>query len=126
LTTTEDRKRAAVNFLQLARDGNRAAAEGLVAAGAKHHNPYFPAGMPALLDAISAAAKTSPERTTEVKRVLADGDYVAVHSHVRQSPDVPGAAVIHIFRFDDTGRIAELWDIGQPIPADNPNTDGMF
>jgi predicted SnoaL-like aldol condensation-catalyzing enzyme len=122
----EDRKRAAVNFLRLARDGNRAAAEALVAAGARHHNPYFPAGMPALLDAIGAAAKTSPNRTTEVKRVLADGDYVVVHSHVRQSPDVPGAAVIHIFRFDDGGRIAELWDIGQPIPADNPNSDGMF
>ena len=123
--STEDRKRAAVNFLRLAREGNRAAAEQLTAPGARHHNPHFQAGMPALLDAISAAAQSSPTRESDVKRVLADGDYVVVHSHVRHGPGVPGAAVVHIFRFDGD-RIAELWDVGQPVPADNPNTDGMF
>lgn len=123
--SVDDRRRTAVNFLRLARDGNRAAAEQLVAPDATHHNPYFPAGMAALLDAVSAAAQAAPARTTEVKRVVAEGDYVVVHSHVRQSPGVAGAAVVHIFRFDGD-RIAELWDVGQPIPADNPNTDGMF
>ena len=123
--STEERKRTAVNFLRLAREGNRAAAEQLVAIGARHHNPYFQAGMPALLDAISAAAETSPNRESDVKRILADGDYVVVHSHVRHSPGVPGAAVVHIFRFDGD-RIAELWDVGQPVPVDNPNADGMF
>jgi predicted SnoaL-like aldol condensation-catalyzing enzyme len=122
---TEDRKRTAVSFLRHAREGKREAAEQLVAVGARHHSPYFQAGMPALLDAIGAAAETAPNRESEVKRVLADGDYVVVHSHVRHAPSVPGAAVVHIFRFDGD-RIAELWDVGQPIPADNPNVDGMF
>ena len=119
------RKEVALEFLRLAREGERAAAERLVMPAARHHNPYFPAGMPALLDAIEAAAKTAPARTADVKRVIADGEFVVVHSHVRQQPGTPGAAVVHIFRFDGD-RIAEMWDIGQPVPAENPNADGMF
>jgi predicted SnoaL-like aldol condensation-catalyzing enzyme len=123
--SSADRKRIAVDFLRCAREGDRASAERLVAPGAKHHDPYFPAGMPALLDAIMAAAKQSTERQFDVKRVLAEGDFVVVHSHVRQRPTEAGAAVVHLFRFDGD-RIAELWDVGQPVPADNPNRDGMF
>jgi hypothetical protein len=36
-----------------------------------------------------------------------------------------GVAVVHIFRFEGE-RIAELWDVGPPVPAENPNTVGMF
>jgi len=36
-----------------------------------------------------------------------------------------GAAVVHIFRFEDD-RIVELWDLGQAIPQDSPNRHGMF
>ena len=49
---------------------------------------------------------------------------VAVHSHVRQKPDDLGAAVVHIFRFEN-GRIVELWDLGQEAPAQSPNQYGM-
>src|SRR5262249_16471635 len=123
--SSADRKRIALEFLRFAREGDRASAERLIAPGAKHHNPYFAAGMPALLDAITAAAKQAAERQFDVKRALVDGDPVAVHAHVRQRPSEPGVAVVHLFRFDDD-RIAELWDVGQPVPADNPNQDGMF
>lgn len=120
-----DRKTVALEFLRLAREGQRSAAERLVAPGGRHHNPYFAAGMPALLDAIEAAAQASPNRITEVKHVVAEGDYVVVHSHVQHDPAARGAAVVHLFRFDGD-RIAELWDVGQPIPEDNANADGMF
>lgn len=122
---SHDRVRIATEFLRLARAGDREGAGRLVHAGARHHNPYFAAGMPALLDAIAAAAAAAPERTVDVKRVIADGEYVVVHSHVRHRPGEPGAAVVHLFRFDGD-RIAEWWDVGQAIPAENPNTDGMF
>ena len=120
-----DRKAIALDFLRLAREGNRAGAERLVAPGARHHNPYFPAGMSALLDAIDEAARTTPGRQADVQRVVADGEYVVIHSHVRRGPAEPGAAVVHILRFEGD-RIAELWDVGQAVPADNPNADGMF
>lgn len=111
---TEDRKRAAVNFLRFAREGNRAGAEHLVLSSARHHNPYFQAGMPALLDAISAAADATSHRDSDVKRVLADGDYVEVHSHVRHSSGVRRSAVVDIFRFDGN-RVAELRTSGSPF-----------
>jgi predicted SnoaL-like aldol condensation-catalyzing enzyme len=123
--STADRKQIATDFLRLARAGDRAGIERLVTPGARHHNAYFAAGMPALFDAMIAAAKSAPERTSDVKRVLADGDYVVVHSHVRPKPGDAGFAVIHIFRFEGD-RIAELWDVGQPVPEENPNSDGMF
>jgi len=124
-TSAVDRKAIAIDFLRFGRAGDRAGAERLVAPGARHHNAYFPAGMPALLDAMESAARTAPGRTADVKLVIAEGDYVIVHSHVRHRPGDLGASVVHIFRFDGD-RIAELWDIGQPVPADMPNADGMF
>jgi predicted SnoaL-like aldol condensation-catalyzing enzyme len=81
--------------------------------------------MPALLDAMVGAAKEAPERTMDVKHIVAEGDHVVVHSHVRHRRGDLGAAVVHIFRFDGD-RIAEFWDIGQPVPADGANSDGMF
>ena len=73
--------------------------------------------MPALLHAIVAAASS--------ERVLCDGEFVLVHSHIRQRAADPGASVAHLFRFEGE-LIAEMWDVGQPVPPDNPNADWMF
>jgi len=48
-----------------------------------------------------------------------------VHSHIRQHAEDPGAAAVHLFRFDG-GRIVELWDIWQPIDPDSQNEHGVF
>jgi hypothetical protein len=32
---------------------------------------------------------------------------------------------VHLFRFEGD-RIAELWDIGLPVPAESVNTNAMF
>jgi len=70
-------------------------------------------------------ARENPSKVLEVKRAIAEGELVAVHSHVRQRPDDLGASVVHIFRFEN-GRIVELWDLGQPLPEKSPNQYGMF
>jgi hypothetical protein len=44
---------------------------------------------------------------------------------VRQNPQERGAAVVHIFRFDQD-RIVELWDVGQPVPEKAVHENGMF
>jgi len=120
-----DRKQLALEFLRSARAGDRTVLDGMVTPNARHHNPYFGAGMPILLDAIVAAAKASPRGEMQVRRVLGDGDLVAVHSHVHQEPGDRGVAVVHLLRFEGE-RIAEFWDIAQPVPEQNPNSDGMF
>lgn len=70
-------------------------------------------------------ARQNPHKTLEVLRALEDGDLVAVHARVQHRPDDRGAALVHVFRFEGD-RIAELWDVGQPVPAESVNTNGMF
>lgn len=123
--TAADRKTVALDFLRHVRAGRRRDAEQLVEPQAKHHNPFFAAGMPALFDAVEAAAAMAPHRTADVKCAVADGDYVVVHSHMRPAPGDAGASVVHIFRFNGD-RISEIWDVGQAVPSENANADGMF
>ena len=53
------------------------------------------------------SAYIAPDAQFDVKRVIAEGDSVAVHSHVRHRPSEPGIAVVHIFRFEGD-RIARV------------------
>ena len=119
-------KDAAVGFLRLAGSGKvREAYERYVGASFRHHNAFFPGDRESLLKAMEENAAKNPSKVLDVKRVLEDEGFVVVHSHVRQHPDDRGAAVVHVFRFEN-GRIAELWDVGQPVPKDSPNQHGMF
>jgi len=123
---SHSRKDAAIAFLRLVASGKVSEAyERHVAAGFRHHNPYFHADAASLKQAMQSNATKNPNKVLEVQRALEDGDQVAVFSRVRQHPDDRGAAVVHIFRFEEN-RIAELWDIGQPVPADSINENGMF
>jgi predicted SnoaL-like aldol condensation-catalyzing enzyme len=70
-------------------------------------------------------ARQNPNKVLEVKRAIAEGELVAIHSHMRQKPGDLGAAVVHIFRFEQD-RIVELWDLGQPLPEQSPNQYRMF
>ena len=60
-----------------------------------------------------------------IKRVMADGDLVAVHSHCRDTPRARGSAVVDIFRVDG-GSIVEHWDVEQGVPARARNRNTMF
>lgn len=90
-----------------------------------HHNPYFKGDRLSLLTAMEENAQRSPEKVFEIKRILQDGDFTVVHSFVRQKPEDRGAAVVHIFRFFE-GKIAELWDLGMPVPENVLNENGIF
>jgi predicted SnoaL-like aldol condensation-catalyzing enzyme len=81
--------------------------------------------MESLLAGMAEDAEQFPNKEFEVQRALQDGDFVAVHSRLRHSPDEQDMAVVHIFRFEN-GRIAEFWDVAQAAPEDVPNEHGMF
>jgi len=128
MTTTDlALKYAALDFLKLAAAGNvdEAFERHVVDSNFRHHNPGFRGDAPALREAMQANARQNPDKRLEVQRALQDGNEVMVFSRVRQSEDDRGAAVIHLFRFED-GMIAELWDVGQAIPEDSVNEHGMF
>jgi predicted SnoaL-like aldol condensation-catalyzing enzyme len=117
---------AAISFLELAASGKVSEAYfRFVGAGFWHHNPFFEGSAEALMAGMEENARQNPNKVLEVKRAVAEGELVVVHSHVRQKPGDLGAAVVHIFRFEK-GRIAELWDLGQPVPDRSPNQYGMF
>ena len=120
------KKDAAVSFLNLAASGRvREAYANRVTAGFKHHNPFFAGDANSLMAGMEENARQNPHKRLDVLHALEDGDFVAVHSHVRQTPTDRGAAVVHVFRFDGD-RIAELWDVGQPVPEQSVNANGMF
>jgi predicted SnoaL-like aldol condensation-catalyzing enzyme len=122
----EQNRRIAVDFLARASDGH--AREAWAEYGAPdfvHHNPYFRSDAESLVTAMDENARQNPTKVLEVLRTVAEGPLVAVHSRVRHQVDGPDSALVHLFRIKD-GRIHELWDIGQEVPADMPNERGMF
>src|SRR5512147_2559012 len=123
---TISNKDAAISFLQLASSGKvREAYANFVGTEFRHHNPFFEGTAEALMIAMEQNALQNPDKVLEVKHAIAEDPFVAVHGHVRHKPDEPGAAVMHIFRFE-AGRIVELWDVGQPVLEESPNRNGMF
>ncbi len=119
-------KKIAISFLQLVTSGKiREAYEKYAASDFRHHNPWFKGDAKSLQEGMEENHKQFPNKDFEIKHVLEDGEYVAVHSRVQLAPDQPGNAVVHIFRFEN-GKIIELWDVGQQIPKDSPNKNGMF
>jgi predicted SnoaL-like aldol condensation-catalyzing enzyme len=120
-------KKAAESFLNMAGMGKvREAYDQYVAPSFIHHNQYFKGDRGSLLAAMQEASTTHPNKSIHIKRIYEDGDTVITHSLVtRQDPQAPEIAVVHIFRFEHD-RIAELWDLGQPISKDSPNENGMF
>lgn len=125
-STKYNHKETALKFLDLVTMGNiDQAYHDFVAKDGKHHNPYFSAGFAALKEGMKENHLKFPVKQFTVKNVLADGDLVAVHSHIVLDPDEPGIAAVHLFRFQGD-KIIELWDVGQPVQADSSNQDGMF
>lgn len=119
-------KQMVVQFLQLVAAGQITEAyRQYVDPWGKHHNPFFPAGFPALQKGMMENHLQFPNKLLTVRNVLGDGDLVAVHSHMVPRPGETGVATVHLFRFQGD-KIVELWDLSQPLPENSPNQDGMF
>ncbi|MCK6401349.1 MAG: nuclear transport factor 2 family protein [Sphaerotilus natans subsp. sulfidivorans] len=90
------------------------------------HNPMVPDGRDAALAVLpDIMAKTGMR--AEIKRVIAEGDLVVVHSRaaVPGRPEVPALAVVDIFRVKE-GLIVEHWDVIQEVPKSAANANTMF
>ena len=121
-----DLKAIATEFLENAASGRIAEAYARhISPDFRHHNPYFPGSATALQKGMRESAEKNPNKLFEIQHVLWDGDFVAVHSRLRQSHLSTDIAVVHLFRFRD-GLIEELWDIAQVQPEEMVNEQGMF
>src|ERR1041384_2183827 len=120
------RKDLAKAFLRLAATGKvREAYERFIAAGFRHHNPYFAGDADSLRKGMEGAAAKFPHTIIEFQRALEEGTLVAVHSRVKHEPAGRDIAAVHLFRFKGS-KIVELWDVAVEAPPDSPNEHGMF
>ena len=119
-------KSIAESFLQLVSTNRvREAFNSYIKNDFRHHNVFFKGDAVSLRGGMEENAVLFPFKKLEVKQLIMEDNLVVAHSLVKMEPGDTGIALIHIFRFED-GKIAELWDLSQPIPAGSINENGPF
>jgi len=91
----------------------------------RQHNPGAGDGPEPFIQAVKRIAQNCPDFSMESKRIIAEGDYVVLHSHLVLKPGNRGTAVVDIFRLEN-GKIVEHWDVMQEVPETSANNNTMF
>lgn len=89
------------------------------------HNPTAPDGPEGFKRLVAFLKEKFPNSHSEIKRVIAEGDYVVLHVHAVREPGQRGRAIVDIFRLEN-GKIVEHWDVIQDIPEKAANENTMF
>lgn len=107
----------------------RSSFEKWVDPGYVQHNPYAQTGREAAIQFLTKFVEGNPGQKTDIRRIIADGNLVAVHSHGWQEDGTPeqkrGFAVVDIFRVEGC-KVMEHWDVISPVPETAANTNTMF
>jgi predicted SnoaL-like aldol condensation-catalyzing enzyme len=127
-----DQKNIALEYFKLVSMGKFKEGLRFFASDCKTHNPYVSGSIEDLTEAMIEASKDLGAQNAEpeftVKNVLADGEFVAVHTELlnaKSKPSKGGLRQVHLFRFDGD-KIVEYWDITQQILSNMPNASGAF
>ena len=91
----------------------------------RQHNPNAPDRPRGEIAYASGYINANPQLHMDFKKIIAEGDYVAVHSHLKPNPSDRGMAVVDIFRVED-GKLVEHRDVIQPVPPQPANQNSMF
>ncbi len=103
----------------------REAFETWVEPGYIQHNPMAASGRDAAIAFLEPFFQSHPDAHYSIKRIIADGNLVAVHSHAKFAAEDRGLAVVDILRVEGC-KVAEHWDVAQAVPEKAANSNGMF
>lgn len=118
MASTESNKEAVARLFEAFRAGDTDAFDQLIVDDYKQHNPLAGDGLQAVKGFFAQFGPVD----VEVHRVIAEGDFVAVHAHYRTLD----SAAVDIFRFNDAGKIIEHWDVLQEVPTATASGNDMF
>ncbi|MFC5470925.1 stalk domain-containing protein [Cohnella suwonensis] len=118
VTTTNADKAIAV--LEGLENGSAEAMLQFVDEGYIQHNLTLPTGRDVIVQALPSLKAAGT--TVSARRILVDGDFVAVHSEYNFGGPKAG---FDIFRFEN-GKIVEHWDNLQTLAANNPSGHSML
>ncbi len=123
----ERNKQTVLAFYTLAFSDKHPAAAAAKYVGAEYiqHNPQVANGAEAFIQFVTGVVTHWPQLRVEIKRVVAEGDLVVLHSHFKASPEDRGTAVVDLFRLQD-GKLVEHWDVVQVVPETAANDNTMF
>jgi predicted SnoaL-like aldol condensation-catalyzing enzyme len=103
----------------------REAFETWVAPGYIQHNPMASTGRDAAIAFLEPFFAKNPDINYFIKRIIADGNLVAIHSHGKFAPNDRGIAVVDILRVENC-KVVEHWDVVQAVPEKSANDNTMF
>lgn len=89
------------------------------------HNPDVTTGSQGLKDLMDDAKSRHSGINHRITRMFADGDHVIAHVHLVFEPGTKEFAVIDIFRIEND-KVAEHWDVLQPVTTSPANANSMF
>jgi muconolactone delta-isomerase len=125
---SEENKKAVVAFYEKALNEHDAETAFRLYGGKSYtqHTPVIEDGQQGLGKFVAWLRDNRPNARATIKRVFAEGDYVLLHVHwIGLSVGERGEAVVDIFRLEG-GKVAEHWDVIQPIPESAANSNTMF
>lgn len=89
------------------------------------HNPRVPSGRAGFIQFLKASAAARPNFKSTILRSAAGGDLVWTHVKVGDGSGKGDIVLVNIFRVAN-GKIAEHWDVVQPVPETSANSNTMF